>query len=120
MLPDRGFLGFSSAAGPGTVSLIGKETDEHRTSNVQHRTPNECILSILKKISRSLRLVGVLTPTPRRAIPSFVICHLSFDILRFAFLFSFSFIRGFEGSGFKGYGFSLSFASVWVCGYLFL
>ena len=35
MLPDRGFLGFSSAAGPGTVSLIEKETDEHRTSNVE-------------------------------------------------------------------------------------
>ena len=25
---------------------------EHRTLNVQHRTSNECILSILKKISR--------------------------------------------------------------------
>ena len=39
--------------------------------NIEHRTSNECILSILKKISRSLRLVGVLTPTPRRATPSF-------------------------------------------------
>ena len=29
------------------------------------------ILSILKKNERSLRLVGVLAPTPRRAIPSF-------------------------------------------------
>jgi hypothetical protein len=31
-----------------TASLIGKETEnEHRTSNVQHRTPNQCILSVL-------------------------------------------------------------------------
>jgi hypothetical protein len=37
----------------GPASLIGKETDERRTLNVQHRTSNECILSILKKISRS-------------------------------------------------------------------
>jgi hypothetical protein len=32
------------------ASLIEKETDERRTSNVQHRTSNECILSVLKKI----------------------------------------------------------------------
>jgi len=36
-----------------TARLIGKETDERRTSNVQHRTSNKCILSVLKKISRS-------------------------------------------------------------------
>jgi hypothetical protein len=36
-----------------TAGLIEKETDERRTSNVQHRTSNECILSVLKKISRS-------------------------------------------------------------------
>jgi hypothetical protein len=35
-----------------TASLIGKETDEHRTSN-------ECILPILKMTERSLRLVGI-------------------------------------------------------------
>ena len=52
--------------------------------NVEHRTSNECILSILKKILRSLRLVGVLTPAPRRAIPSFEIRYSLFDILRFA------------------------------------
>ena len=32
-----------------TASLIKKETNEHRTSNVQHRTSNECSLSVLKK-----------------------------------------------------------------------
>jgi hypothetical protein len=32
-----------------TSGQIEKETDERRTSNVQHRTSNECILSILKK-----------------------------------------------------------------------
>ena len=30
------------------TNLIGKETNEHRTSNVQHRTSNEWILSICK------------------------------------------------------------------------
>ena len=66
---------FMCAAPPAkkSVGLIEKETDEHRTSNVQHRTSNECILSVIKKISRSLLLVGVAAPTPRRAIPSFVI-----------------------------------------------
>ena len=29
-----------------TASLIGRETDERRASNVQHRTSNECILSV--------------------------------------------------------------------------
>jgi hypothetical protein len=33
------------------ASLIEKETNQHRTSNVQHPTSNECILSVLKKIS---------------------------------------------------------------------
>jgi len=33
-----------------TAGLIEKETDERRTSNIQHRTSNECILSVLKKI----------------------------------------------------------------------
>jgi hypothetical protein len=28
------------------ASMIEKETDEHRTSNVQHPTSNECILSV--------------------------------------------------------------------------
>ncbi len=42
----------------------------------------EGILSILKTAERSLRLVGVLVPTPRRAKLPFVI--LRFDILRFA------------------------------------
>jgi hypothetical protein len=37
-----------------TVSQIEKETDERRTLNVQHRTSNECILSVLKK----MRTVG--------------------------------------------------------------
>jgi hypothetical protein len=36
-----------------TASLIGKETNERPTSNFQHRTSNECILSVLIKISRS-------------------------------------------------------------------
>ena len=38
---------------PRASSLIGIETDERRTSNVEHRTSNKCILSVLKKISRS-------------------------------------------------------------------
>ena len=60
-------------------------------ANVQHRTSNKCILSVLKKISRSLRLVGVLTPTPRRAIPSFDIRHSIFcgSAVRFLTLCSF-------------------------------
>jgi hypothetical protein len=29
------------------ASLIAKKINEHRTSNVQHRTSNECILSIV-------------------------------------------------------------------------
>jgi hypothetical protein len=54
--------------------LIKNETDEHRTLNVQHRTSNECILSILKKIERHA------APALReRFHPS------KFDILRFAF-----------------------------------
>ncbi len=36
-----------------TASLIERETDEHRTSNVQHRTSNECILSILRMTERA-------------------------------------------------------------------
>jgi hypothetical protein len=32
---------------------IEKETNELPTSNFQHRTSNECILSVFKKISRS-------------------------------------------------------------------
>jgi len=54
-----------------------EETDERRTSNVQHRTSNECILSVLKKISRSDSIL-------RRS---------SFDILRFVFSISCSFTR---------------------------
>jgi hypothetical protein len=50
---SRDRSGFSPAAGQKKADQIEKETDEHRTSNVQHRTSNECILSILKKISRS-------------------------------------------------------------------
>ena len=49
------------------VSLMGKETDEHRTSNVQHRTSNECILSVFLRF--------------RQAITSFVICNSAFDFL---------------------------------------
>jgi len=43
--------GFCVATGQksGRAGLIGKETNEHPTSNVQHRTSNECILSVLKK-----------------------------------------------------------------------
>ena len=40
-------------------------------------------------MERSLRLVGVLTPAPRRAIPHFDIRYSIFDILRFAFNGSF-------------------------------
>jgi hypothetical protein len=40
----------AQALAAAAISLIEKETNEHRTSNVQHRTPNECILSILIKI----------------------------------------------------------------------
>ena len=54
---------------------------------------NECRMSNVEgmysiffnnEMERSLRLVGVLTPTPRRAIPSFEIRYSLFDILRFA------------------------------------
>jgi hypothetical protein len=34
--------------------LIEKETDEHRTSNVQHRTSNEYILTALKRLSEAI------------------------------------------------------------------
>jgi hypothetical protein len=34
------------------ICLIEEETDERRTSNVQHPTSNKFILSVLKKISR--------------------------------------------------------------------
>jgi hypothetical protein len=40
-----------------TAGQIEKETDERRTSNVQHRTSNECILSVLKKIWRSVSIL---------------------------------------------------------------
>ena len=35
------------------VGRSGFKKDERRTSNVQHRTSNECILSILKMTERS-------------------------------------------------------------------
>jgi hypothetical protein len=44
------FKGSAAPPAKKTAGLIEKETDEHRTSNIQHRTSNECILSILKKI----------------------------------------------------------------------
>jgi hypothetical protein len=56
--------GVSPAAGQKTACLIEKETDERRTSNVQHRTSNECILSVLKRF--------------REAIPSFEIRYSIF------------------------------------------
>jgi hypothetical protein len=40
-----------------TAGQIEKETDERRTSNVQHRTSNECILSVLKKIWRCVSIL---------------------------------------------------------------
>ena len=46
----------------------GFKKDEHRTSNVQHRTSNECIQSILKKTERS----------------DSILRYSLFDILRFA------------------------------------
>ena len=44
--------------------LIDIETDERRTSNVQHRTSNECILSVLKKISRHAAQAPALRVAP--------------------------------------------------------
>jgi hypothetical protein len=35
-------------------SLIEKETDEHRTLNVQHRTLNDCIPSVLKRFREAI------------------------------------------------------------------
>ena len=61
---------FSPAARRNAASLIEKETDERRSSNVQHRTSNECILSVLKRF--------------REAIPHFEIRYSLFEILRFA------------------------------------
>jgi hypothetical protein len=37
-----------------------KKTGERRTSNVQHRTPNESILSGLKKIPEAIPSFGIL------------------------------------------------------------
>ena len=56
--------------GKKAAGLIEKETNEHRTLNVQHRTSNECILSIIKRL--------------RTALPSFEIRYSLSDILRFA------------------------------------
>ena len=52
---------------PRASSQIEKETNEHWTSNVQHRTSNKWILSILKKSERS----------------DSILRHSTFDILRF-------------------------------------
>ena len=41
--------------GKKAAGLIEKETNEHRTLNVQHRTSNECILSVLNKIPIYIR-----------------------------------------------------------------
>jgi hypothetical protein len=51
---------------PRASSLVGKETDERRTSNVQHRTSNNVFCPFKKRFSE--------------AIPSFVIRQSSFVI----------------------------------------
>jgi hypothetical protein len=82
------------------ASLIEKETDERPTSNVQHRTSNKCILSVLKKISRSdsnLRHSSFVIryPAVRCLIQAIVAGSL---IIRKTVPFWCSFIRGFKSS----------------------
>jgi hypothetical protein len=47
------FSGFSPAAGQKTAGQIEKETDERRTSNVEHRTSNKVFYRFQKVAATS-------------------------------------------------------------------
>ena len=61
-----------------TAGIIKNKTDERRTSNVQHRTSNECILPVLKKISRS---DSIIFKEPLKKFAVDLDSRLSFEII---------------------------------------
>jgi hypothetical protein len=76
---------FHASAAAGLKSGQFDQKRNFKKANVEYRIMNiECrrtvfyLFFILKRAERSLRLVGAVAPTPRRAIPQFVNRHSSF------------------------------------------